>query len=260
MLKRLFLFVEHCNVTTHVSGLSFGHPKRRPILNTGLEINIKPSAQDEKNTVRHGGASKQGKTIAEEARRYREEVRTTVLPKCQLPKPLGNHKHWSPPPQDWYKVNVDAAVFKENGTCGIGVVIRNNMGQIMGAMSKQMGFPLRALEAEAKAAEAGILLAWDLGLKDIIVEGDAQMVIQAINGGVAPAIPILKIIEGSRRCLQMFCSWKAVHTNRKNNTAAHLLAKDARNVKECVIWVEETPPCIENQIKCDVSELDVSPY
>ena len=213
-----------------------------------------------KNTVRHGGASKQGKTIVEDARRYWEEVQSSVPPKCQLPRPMINDKHWSPPPLDQYKVNVEAAIFKEQGTCGIGVVIKKNKGQIMGAMSKKVEFPLQALEAKAKAAEASILLTWDLGLKDIIVEGDAQMVIQALNGVVAPAIPILKIIEGSKRYLQMFCSWKAVHTNRKNNTAAPLLARDARNVKECVIWVEESPPCIKNQIMNDVIALDISPY
>ena len=115
-----------------------------------------------------------------------------------MPKPLPKHKHWSPPPQDWYKVNVDAAVFREQGTCGIGVVIRNHKGQIMGAMCKQVFFPLWALEAEAKAAEAGILLGWDLGLKNIIVEGDAQLVTQVLKGVDALAIPILKIVEGSR--------------------------------------------------------------
>ena len=115
-----------------------------------------------------------------------------------MPRPLPKHKHWSPPPQDWYKVNVDAAVFREQGTCGIEVVIRNHKGQIIGAMCKQVFFPLRALEAEAKAAEAGILLGWDLGLKNIVVEGDAQLVTQALKGVDAPAIPILKIVEGSR--------------------------------------------------------------
>ena len=42
----------------------------------------------------------------------------------------------------------------------------------------------------------------------------------SLKGSTAPAIPILKIIDGSRKYLQLFSSWKAVHTNRINNEAA----------------------------------------
>lgn len=108
--------------------------------------------------------------------------------------------------------------------------------------------------------EAGLLLAQDLGLKDIIVEGDAQLIIQALNGSAAPAIPILMIIEGSRRCLQLFSSWKAAHMDKINNSAAHLLGREAKNVNECVIQVEDSPPSIENQLMSDVIALDFSPH
>lgn len=58
-----------------------------------------------------------------------------------------------------YKVNVDDAIFKELGCYGNGVVIRDDKGQIMGAMNKKLDFPLGALEVEANAIEEGIMLA-----------------------------------------------------------------------------------------------------
>ena len=51
----------------------------------------------------------------------------------------------------------------------------------MGAMCRKVNLPLAALEIEARAVEERILLAWDLGLKDIIVESDAQTVTTAMK-------------------------------------------------------------------------------
>ena len=106
-------------------------------------------------------------------KKYEDKVRASIPIHYKGTPPGPMIKHWALPPQGKYKVNIDAAVFKEQGYCGIGVVIKNDQRQLMGAMCKKVDFPLRILEAEAKVAEAGILLAWDLGLKDIVVEGDS---------------------------------------------------------------------------------------
>ena len=54
---------------------------------------------------------------------------------------------------------MDGVVFRDQGKIGVGVVIRNDQGELMGAMSKKIHFPLVVVEAEAKAMEKRIMLA-----------------------------------------------------------------------------------------------------
>ena len=55
----------------------------------------------------------------------------------------------------------------------LGVIIRDDRGRVEAALSKKVWVPLGALEAEAKAFEVGLLLARDIGIQDIILEGDS---------------------------------------------------------------------------------------
>ena len=164
---------------------------------------------------------------------------------------------WTPLRKDWYKVNVDGAVFEEQGSCGMGVVIRNDRGLLMGAMSKKLDLPLGALEVEAKAFEEGILLAGDLGLGNICLEGDAKLVTDALVGNCSPPISIHMIIKGIQRWSLKVQEWQVSHVCRTGNCATHLMARNAKHVTDSVIWVEETPPIIACQLNKDVSGLDV---
>ena len=89
----------------------------------------------------------------------------------------------------------------------------------MGAMSKRIDLPLQALAMEAKVVEEGVLLAWDLSLKNIIVESDAQMVVNSLVEQGQPSSSIHKVIEGTKMGLICFDSWEMKYINRKSNYA-----------------------------------------
>ncbi|KAL0011178.1 hypothetical protein SO802_006286 [Lithocarpus litseifolius] len=211
------------------------------------------SLWNHRNLVRHEGQCKEASRIAKEASDYTKEVRQEGNLQVRTPRICSNF--WSPPRQGCYKINVDGAVFRETSCCEVGVVIRNDIGQLMGALSKRIEFPLKALEMEAVAVDEGIRLSWDLGLKDVIIEGNSLIVISALSKVATPPWSISKV-EGSRHNLRCFSSWSIVHVRRKCNRAAHLLARSAKYVHGNVIWLEDTPPFIVEQVLNDVNYMN----
>ena len=213
-----------------------------------------------RNAFKHEGRCRPVRCIVREAGRYVEEFRQSTTTNSKPPKqPRQARPQWRPLDTDWHKTNVDGATFTEINYCGIGVIIKNERGQVMGAMSKNLPLPLGVMEAEAKAAKEGITLARDLGLGKVIVEGDALTVMSALSSLDQPPRSIQKVVEGSLRFLQSFKGWKTLYVSRCSNEAAHQLASHAKSISDCIIWVEDTLPIIENQVCMDVSSMGFCP-
>ena len=47
---------------------------------------------------------------------------------------------WTPP-KNWYKVNTDGAVFRDKRWSGVGVIIKDEWGRVVAAMSKRLQVP-----------------------------------------------------------------------------------------------------------------------
>ena len=210
------------------------------------------------NAVRHGETNRTALQIFEASKLYLAEFHSHCIP-SNTPQPHTSTL-WRPPPPGWYKTNVDGAIFTERGQCEIGVVwFRNDKGQIMGAFRKTLPYSLGALVVEAKAIEIGICFSWELGLREIILEGDSQIVMNAIANHDPGPIQIQQLVTGIKSWVPKFNAWKTSFTHREGNKAAHLMAKHAKQISECTIWVEDTPPIIMSQVLNDVSDLGFSP-
>ena len=97
---------------------------------------------------------------------------------------LTNMKMFStrwPPPLGLCKINVDGALFPTKKLDGIGVVIRDQQDRLLAALCKKIRAQLGVLEVEAKAYEASVLLARQLGLNDGVLEGDSLTVSNALK-------------------------------------------------------------------------------
>ena len=81
-----------------------------------------------------------------------------------------------------------------------------------------------AIQAEASALLAGISKASSIGIQKIIIEGDNQAVINAVNGKWKTPWRIKETIEDIKEAIKKFSFYKLQHCFREGNKAADFLA------------------------------------
>ena len=105
-------------------------------------------------------------TLQEIGRRANELVVEFFEIHQQPPNPMHQAPHvkWSPPVESGYKANFDAAFFDNSELAGLGVVVRDSFGNIMGASSQKISRPQSVEHAEALAARRAVILVKELML------------------------------------------------------------------------------------------------
>jgi hypothetical protein len=91
-----------------------------------------------------------------------------------------NNSSWSPPPRASLKLNVDAHLFSD-GRLGLGLVLRDEDGRIVGAATKvQLGSGNVQLSETLGLVEA-LKMIDSLKLRSVIIEMDAATIVRAIH-------------------------------------------------------------------------------
>ena len=134
----------------------------------------------------------------------------------------------------------------------MGVIIRDDRGRVEAALSKKVWVPLGVLEAVAKAFEAGLFLARDIGIQDIILEGDSLIIYNALCGTSLPPSSVALIVLGMLDVCKEFRRIEFSHVKRMGNRLAHLLAKYAIGINDFRVWMEENPYFLEQALLHDV--------
>ncbi|KAK9999971.1 hypothetical protein SO802_019574 [Lithocarpus litseifolius] len=77
---------------------------------------------------------------------------------------------WTPPQDNWYKINFDGVTFADDRSAGLGVVMLNKEGRVMASVSQKIPLPMTVIEVEVLAARRALELAVELGFDHIILE------------------------------------------------------------------------------------------
>ena len=73
------------------------------------------------------------------------------------------------------------ALFQDCSKAGIGVVIRDSEGLVIGALFEKIPLPPSVEDVEALACRRGIIFAIELGLQEVVVEGDSEVLIKKLK-------------------------------------------------------------------------------
>ena len=177
-----------------------------------------------RNEVRVGGKRQPSRVIVRSALKVLDDFLTvSEKPRRQRLESQPNAA-WKPPLPGSFKVNVNGALFSKTKQAGVGVIARNEGGVVVATISRKLDYPLGALAIEVKALEIGVTFAEEVGLRDVVFEGDSQLVFNAVNGIGEAKVSVLNIIHGVLRKVQCFRTFDFLHTKRQGNAPAHLLA------------------------------------
>lgn len=146
--------------------------------------------------------------------------------------------HWSPSPQALYKANFDRAIFQDIYSAGNRVVIRDWSGDIIDSLMEQLVLPPTVEDVEALACRRAISFALEIGLQEVMFEGDSDTVIRSLNSESRCMAPFGHITEDSRSIASSLRYHSFSHVKRRGNFVVDKLAKLAKYY--CTqIWMED---------------------
>ena len=102
-------------------------------------------------------------------------------------------------------------------------------------LSKNVPILPSSNDVEAMVAVRAIWFARELGLSSIILEGDSEVVINALKSTESSQASFGHLIDSVKPSLKGFTYICFLHTRRLGNFAAHNLAKHARHVRNSLV-------------------------
>jgi ribonuclease HI len=132
---------------------------------------------------------------------------------------------------------------------GIGIVIRDQQGNVKAAQSSVRRGRLDPTTAETVAVVQTLRFCKEIGLAKIYLEGYAKNVVDALLSLEANWSKSGHIIAEAQLLLQDFIYWEIKYVSREANFAAHNLAKLAAILGLERQWMDEIPDFISEIIR-----------
>ena len=137
---------------------------------------------------------------------------------------------WKPPDASCFKINFDSAIFRNENRSGIGVVVRDHTGSIIVSLTQLISPALQPAEIEAVAAARALEFGNEIGISEVVLEGDSELIIKSLKAGGKKIASMEPLIQDAIVFSGFFKKFPYSHCRRDNNKLAHSLARYFINV------------------------------
>jgi ribonuclease HI len=157
---------------------------------------------------------------------------------------------WSPPPFGSIKVNVDAGWDSMSKMAGIGVIIRDHLGQPILAVWKPITGCASAQEAEVIACLEGLRHLIAIRRWPAFLESDCAWAVHVITDDTVVHAPEWTTILEARELLKIFSHISLSKVDRSHNGVAHVLAHLGKSgFSGCMS--DSVPDCVRDLITAE---------
>ena len=149
------------------------------------------------------------------------------------------------------KVSVDAATFNEENSYGIGMVARDDRGQMIQAQTVCQAGLIAPEHAESMAIKEALSWIKDKGWQKVVLDSDFLVVVQAIGSKAAMTSPFGRIIEECRDMIRKYNTIEVFFVKRFANMVAHELARASNSYPDCIFDWSFVPINVHDALKFD---------
>nr|XP_048334847.1 uncharacterized protein LOC125423747 [Ziziphus jujuba var. spinosa] len=201
----------------------------------------------------HGNCIKSDTQLLDSISRLHVEFKEATM-STNIRRPNRAHQRWEPPHGSNFKINVDASVLARQNRVGIGVVVRNSSGELMGAVAKPFEASWSVMYSELMAIHVAIDFCMEAGFVLGEIISDCLGAVRAFNMGLPEASldENCFLVEKLQKLLTLCPNLTLSFESREKNNVAHCIGKYATGISNLETWLEEGPQRLLNLLCADM--------
>ena len=129
---------------------------------------------------------------------------------------------------------------QDSGEADLGVIAQNSQGLVLASLSEKITLPPLVDDEEVMVAARAILFSQELGLSSFVVEGDCEIIIDALRSEYDSFASYGHLLASAK---SLKASFDMIYfSRRQGNIVAHNLIKHARYISSLMMWMEYFSP------------------